>query len=83
MGSIHPLRTWRQDQSLTQEEAAKLLNLKVPTLSRYETGRRVPSLGEAARLSKRTGIPWRNLRPDLAELTERAEQAAQGGEDSE
>lgn len=53
----HPLRKWREDRELKQEDAAKLLGLNVPTLSRYETGARTPSLAQAAKLSEQTGIP--------------------------
>lgn len=53
----HPLRKWRDGQNLKQEDAAKALGLKVPTLSRYETGARIPSLTQAAKLSEKTGIP--------------------------
>jgi transcriptional regulator with XRE-family HTH domain len=57
MEGIHPLRQWRNDQGLTQEAAARQLELKEPTLSRYENGRREPSLTQAAKLSEKTGIP--------------------------
>lgn len=53
----HPLRKWREDRELKQEDAATLLGLNVPTLSRYETGARTPSLTQAAKLSEKTGIP--------------------------
>lgn len=57
MQANHPLRKWRLDKGLTQEAAAVELELNEPTLSRYETGRRTPSLGQAAKLSEKTGIP--------------------------
>lgn len=57
MECTHPLRKWRQDEGLNQGAAAERLGLKVPTLSRYETGKRMPSLTRAARLSEKTGIP--------------------------
>lgn len=53
----HPLKAWRRGRGLTQEAAAKLLELNEPTLSRYETGARSPSLTQAAKLSEKTGIP--------------------------
>lgn len=34
-----------------------MLGLSEPTLSRYETGDRAPSLSQAAKLSDKTGIP--------------------------
>jgi transcriptional regulator with XRE-family HTH domain len=57
MKADHPLRVWRSCRGLTQEAAARELNLKKPTLSRYETGSRIPSLARAAKLSQKTGIP--------------------------
>lgn len=56
MGSTHPLRIWRSKRGLTQEAAARALGLTEPTLSRYETGTRNPSLTQAAKLSEKTGI---------------------------
>lgn len=57
MEALHPLRQWRADKALKQEAAAQLLGIKTPTLSRYETGARTPSLTQAAKLSEKTGIP--------------------------
>lgn len=53
----HPLRTWRQNHNLTQPQAAQRLGLTEPTLSRYESGKRMPRLKRAAKLSEITGIP--------------------------
>lgn len=57
MEGSHPLKVWRTTQGLTQAEAAETLGLKEPSLSRYETGNRTPSLAQAAKLSEKTGIP--------------------------
>lgn len=57
MEGDHPLRQWRREHGLVQAVAAGVLGLKIPTLSRYETGMRTPSLKQAAKLSERTGIP--------------------------
>lgn len=57
MEGIHPLKNWRARQGLTQEDAAKQLDLNEPTLSRYENFRRTPTLKQAAKLSEKTGIP--------------------------
>lgn len=54
---VHPLRKWRLDNGLDQQAAAERLDLKIPTLSRYETGARTPRLALAAKLSEKTGIP--------------------------
>jgi transcriptional regulator with XRE-family HTH domain len=57
MDNPHPLKLWRQNLGLSQGAAAELLALTEPTLSRYETGSRSPSLAQAAKLSEKTGIP--------------------------
>lgn len=57
MEGTHPLKQWRADNGLTQEAAAQILGLTEPSLSRYEKGRRIPSLTQAAKLSEITGIP--------------------------
>lgn len=69
MEGTHPLRSWRTRKGLTQEAAAKQLDLNEPTLSRYENGRRTPSLKQAAKLSERTGIPiWKFLIVSASDL---------------
>lgn len=57
MEGTHPLKAWRLGLGLSQRAAAARLELTKPSLSRYETGARMPSLTQAARLSERTGIP--------------------------
>lgn len=57
MEGRHPLKAWREDRGLKQKPAAHELGLSGPTLSRYETGKRIPSLTLAAKLSEQTGIP--------------------------
>ena len=57
MDATHPLVTWRNAQGLSQADAAQKLELKEPTLCRYELRKRTPSLKQAARLSEITNIP--------------------------
>lgn len=57
MEGTHPLKEWRRKRGLKQRAAAATLGLTEPTLSRYETGKRSPSLAQAAKLSEQTGIP--------------------------
>lgn len=57
MEGTHPLKIWRDLRGLKQKAAADELGLTEPTLSRYETGARMPSLTQAAKLSEKTGIP--------------------------
>ncbi len=56
MEGSHPLKVWREANSLNQEEAAAILGTTKPTISRLETGARTPSLTLAAKLSEHTGI---------------------------
>lgn len=66
----HPLTDFRerQDPKLNLVELASLLEVSVASISRWEAGERKIDEGLLARISERTGIPARELRPDLAEL---------------
>ena len=72
MESIHPLKAWRDRQipPLTQREAAKLLGVSEPTLSRWETGERKPSMRQLAGIQEKTGIAPVDLRPDMSGIFE-------------
>jgi transcriptional regulator with XRE-family HTH domain len=70
MKTDHPLKAFREEHKppLTQEELAIRLGVTRTTVARWETGTR--RLGEVMlpKVSKKTGIPVRTLRPDLAVL---------------
>jgi transcriptional regulator with XRE-family HTH domain len=51
----------RQAQRLTQRELAERLGIDVPTLSRYETGRRVFPLGVLFRVAEKLRVPVASL----------------------
>jgi len=51
------LRAWREGIPLTQHEAGERLGLGQTTLSRFETGKTLPSKGQAERIEQVTGIP--------------------------
>jgi DNA-binding XRE family transcriptional regulator len=69
----HPLRRYRaQHDNMPQVELAKLLGVSRMTVIRWETGRRKPKPSQVAQISEKTGISARELRPDLAEMLERA-----------
>jgi transcriptional regulator with XRE-family HTH domain len=63
----HPLRRWRHAQKITLTALADRMNVTASHLSEIETGKNVPSLKLAARLSEATadaeGVP-------LVQLTE-------------
>ena len=46
------IRTFRRSQQLTQDEAAKLLGVSQPTLSRWEAGKQVPDPGSRRRIQE-------------------------------
>lgn len=69
MEATHPLRAYRdaQQPKLSQRELAELLGVTVATVSRWETGERQPEPERLSIITEKTGIPARELRPDLAE----------------
>jgi transcriptional regulator with XRE-family HTH domain len=69
----HPLAQWRKDNELSQEAFAKQIGVKRTTVARWETGTRKIDQARLSKISKKTGIPARQLRPDLAKFFEAAE----------
>lgn len=69
----HPLAQWRHQNELSQEACAKQLGVKRTTVARWETGARKIDQARLPRIVKKTGIPARQLRPDLAKVFEAAE----------
>ena len=60
-----PLKSWREQEKLSAEDAAKEAGVSLPTWSRWETGsRRIPAerVPDVARV---TGIAPSTLRPDV------------------
>ncbi|MDE2105187.1 MAG: helix-turn-helix transcriptional regulator [Patescibacteria group bacterium] len=62
---MHPIFLWRTRHNYSQAQAAKILNLKQPTLSRYESGKSRPGVGIVGSIERLTGIPRSLLRPDF------------------
>ena len=75
MAGTHPLRKFRlsQNPALTQEALAKELGVRGQTVWRWENGDRQIGRDQLAKITKKTGIPARQLRPDLAKFFEAAE----------
>lgn len=69
----HPLKSYRADRGITQETLAGELGVHPFTVSRWETGERKIGGRKLVEVAAKTGIPKRELRPDLAELIEAAE----------
>ena len=75
MAEKHPLKVlanWREAAEKTQADLAKDLEVAVMTVSRWETGDRKIGVKTLPEVSRVTGIPKRELRPDLAESMQEA-----------
>jgi len=68
MASPHPLKTFREQRSLTRAELAEMLDVTPSTVWRWEKGKRSVGKNDLPRISEATGIAPADLRPDLAEL---------------
>ena len=70
MESIPPLKAFRENHEppLSQGELAGLLKVARETVTRWEAGSRKIDEQLLAGVAEKTGIPPRELRPDLAEL---------------
>ncbi len=68
----HPLKNFRSERGLTQEALAALLEVDPITVSRWETGARRIDEKLLQAVAEKTGIPKRELRPDLAEVMREA-----------
>lgn len=69
MGS-HPLTEFRLKQTppLSRAELGDLLDVSRVTVFRWETGEREIDEARLAHVADKTGIPAKELRPDLAKL---------------
>ena len=67
---MHPLKSFRQNQvpHLSQAELATILGVGRVTVNRWETGLRQVGIQFLPEITRKTGIPARDLRPDLVEL---------------
>lgn len=72
MEGIHPLRAYRerQDPPLSQAGLAREIGVARATVHRWENGDRSIDTDLVPQISEKTGIPAKELRPDLAELIE-------------
>jgi transcriptional regulator with XRE-family HTH domain len=64
----HPLRKFRQENEISQSEMARRLGLSRSFLQRVEAGTRMPGPDVTRKINAETGIPEREIRPDLADL---------------
>lgn len=70
MQENHPLKTYRANQTPPMRRAAlaRLLGVSKTTVARWEEGIRKIDQDKVSKVSEKTGISARALRPDLAEL---------------
>ena len=65
---LQVLTDFRTKNGMNHAELARFLNVGAPLAYRWETGARKIGSTKLDQVSRRTGIPKRELRPDLAEL---------------
>lgn len=63
---MEKLKTWRLGRGLNLDEAGQLVGVSGVQWHRYETGARRISSEKTPTISRVTGIPPEQLRPDLA-----------------
>lgn len=70
--SNHPLRKYRNrfDPPMSQTSLGNLIGVSKPTVSRWESRQRNIDVTLLLRVVSVTGIPARELRPDLADAFE-------------
>lgn len=73
MQDIHPLKAYRETQTprLSQAGLASKLGVARLTVLRWETGERKIDPSLIPTVTERTGIPAKELRPDLLEKHEK------------
>jgi transcriptional regulator with XRE-family HTH domain len=73
MPDIHPLRTYRVTRTpkLSQADLADLLGVARLTVVRWESGERKIDPSLIPTVTEKTGIPAKDLRPDLIEEHEK------------
>lgn len=67
----HPLTKFREQKNLSQPELARLLGVGRSTVHRWEAETRKIDRGLLPSITAKTGIPAKELRPDLVEALER------------
>jgi transcriptional regulator with XRE-family HTH domain len=77
MDGVHPLKTYRKAQTprLSQAGLAKALGVARLTVLRWENDQRKIDASFLPTVTEKTGIPAKELRPDLMKIFEPAEAA--------
>lgn len=63
----HPIKVWREERKISQEEAAGFFGVSRWSINRIENGKYKPSIILSKKLSKLTGITKSTFRPDVWE----------------
>lgn len=73
MENVHPLTAYRtsQEPPLTEADLARKLGVGRPTIHRWENFKRKIDTALLPRITEKTGIPAKELRPDLIEEHEK------------
>lgn len=73
MNDVHPLQAYRNSQTppLTKAELARKLGVSKTTVARWENGIRKIEPDLLPSIATETGIPAKELRPDLVENHEK------------
>ena len=66
----HPLKIYRADNSMTRAALARLLKVSKTTVARWEEGNRKIDEDKVPSIASITGIPAKELRPDLVDRLE-------------
>jgi transcriptional regulator with XRE-family HTH domain len=67
----HPLTKYREQKNLSQPELARLLGVGRSTVHRWEAETRKIDRDLLPTITEKTGIPAKELRPDLVEALEK------------
>lgn len=71
MQASHPLVKYRTDRSMTRAALARELSVSKTTVARWEEGIRRIDVDLVPEVARITGIPAKELRPDVVEQHER------------
>lgn len=73
MENVHPLTAYRiaQEPPLSEADLARKLGVGRPTLNRWESKKRKIDPSFIPMITEKTGIPAKELRPDLIEEHEK------------
>ncbi len=63
LDGVNPVRAWRAQRALTQQQLAEATGISTPYLSQIETGKRTPSTAVLGALARALGVTLDDLTP--------------------